>query len=153
MATLTLVVPKEIPASGPLRIIVSVQGNLLHHFDPDLLETLTLEDFRDRDDRLVSRQLARLSLNTCSRADVPLPDVNIKEAFMGHDTSDSWSFIVKVDCSVSSLDSDHGVVYLQSKKELDDEGNVEFVPVVPRTAKAKAKYGQYEVFPVGDEGR
>jgi hypothetical protein len=60
--------------------------------------------------------------------------------------------LVKVNCSISSTDNDDTcVVYLQAKKELNDEGNVEFVAVVPETAEAKAKYGYYVVlFPVED---
>ena len=147
MATLALVVPKEFPASGPLRIIVCIQGSLLHYFDPELPETLTLEDFRGRGNHPVSRQLARLALGTCSRSEVPSSDVNIKEAIMGHPSSDSWSLLVSVDCSISSTEDEHCVIYFQANKELDDEGNVAFVPVVPRTAQAKKKYGYYEMFP------
>lgn len=151
MTTLTLVVPKEFPTSGPLRIIMCVEGYLLHYFDPDLDENLTRDDFQDRPDRPVTRRLARMALNTCSRSQVPLSDVNIREAFMGHAANDTWGLIVKVDCAISSRDNDDNcVVYLEAKKDLNDEGNVEFIPVVPQTAKAKAKYGSYEMFPVED---
>ena len=149
MTTLTLAVAREFPASGPLRIIVCVEGYLLHHFDSDLDENLTKDDFQSRPDFPVSRQLARMALDTCSRSHVPLTDVNIKEAFMGHYASDEWALIVKVDCSISSIDNDDNhVVYLQAKKELNDEGNVEFVAVVPEMAEAKAQYGYYTMFPV-----
>lgn len=92
-----------------------------------------------------------MALDTCLRSQVPLSDVNIKEAFMGHETRDEWGLLVKVDCSFSSTDNGGNcVVYLEAKKELNDEGNVEFVAVVPETAKAKAKYGYYTMFPAED---
>lgn len=146
MATLNLVVSKEFPSSGPLRIIACIEGNLLHHFDPDLPVTLTSEDFTGRGNHPVSRQLARLALNTCSQPEVPRPDVNIKEAVMRHPASDSWSLLVSVDCLISSTDNEPSVVYFEANNELDDEGKVTFVPVVPRTTQAKRKYGYYEVF-------
>lgn len=138
MSTLTLVVPKVFPASGPLRIIVSVPGPLLHHFDSDLTENVERKDLMRLGGHPVSHRIAQMAANTCQRSDFLLREV--VESFMEHSANDSWDLVVKVDCSVPSTESDPFIAYFQANKELDDEGQVEFIPIVPRTARARAKY-------------
>lgn len=111
---------------------------LLHHFDKSLTADLRMSDFIARPERPISRQLVRMALNTCFDSDVGTPE--IREGYMSRHNNDSWSFLVQADCSVPPDEDDPQVVYFQSKQELDDDGNVEFVPVVPRTAKARRRY-------------
>ena len=137
MATLTLVVPKEFPATGPLRIVVSVPGFLLHHFDPELTETVEKHHLERLHNHPVTSRIAQLAANTCGRSD---PIVEFRQAFMGHVSSEIWHLIVPLECSVPSTERDPPLVYLQANNDLDEDGNVELIPVVPRTAKARAKH-------------
>lgn len=147
METFTLEVAKTFPTSGPIRIIVCVNGPLLHHFDKSLPVDLAKDYFMTWPERPVSRRLARMAVNTCLGPDVEVP--KIREAYMGGLKNDGWALMIRVDLSVPPGEDDPQVVYLQSKAELDDDGNVVFIPVVPRTAKARAKY--HEIWTLHEE--
>lgn len=138
MEVLTLVVPKTFPTSGPIRIQVSVDGSLLQYFDDSLPSTLTERDFMGRLRHSISRQIARLAINTCLGTDVEVP--KIQEGFVSHPASENWHYLIQVDCSVPPDEKDPQVIYFHSNTELDDDGNVEFIPIVPRTANARRKY-------------
>lgn len=85
-----------------------------------------------------SRELVRMAIITCSRPDIITPE--IREAYMTSSRNDSWSLWIQADCSIPKDEKDPPVVAFQANVELDDDGNVEFIPIVPRTAKARAKY-------------
>ena len=62
--SLTLIVPKVFPLSGPLRIMVDVPHNLLHHFDSSLETDLKMESFMRGLHHPVSVELAQRAMST-----------------------------------------------------------------------------------------
>lgn len=138
METLTFVGASDFPPSVPLRIIIDVESTLLHHFDESLAVNLDRNKFRLRDKGPLTHNLARMAINTCLGPDVDVPET--KEAYMGHVASDEWQLVLQVDCSVPSDEDDPPVVYFESKQKVNDDGNVEFISVIPRTAAARVKY-------------
>ena len=96
-----------------------------------------MEDFMTQLEHPVSRELVRRAINTCLGPDVITPE--IREAYMTNHRNDSWSLLIQADCSVPKDERDPHIVSFQVNEELDDDGNVEFIPLAPRSAKARAK--------------
>ena len=138
MEKLTFVGGSNFPSSVPLRIIMDVESTLLHHFDESLAVNLDLKKFKLRKRGPLTYNLARMAINTCLGPDVEVPET--KEAYMGHIAHDEWQLLLQVDCSVPSDEDDPPVVYFESKREVNAEGKVEFMSVIPRTAAARVKY-------------
>ena len=99
-----------------------------------------MEEFMTHLDHPVSRELARRAISTCLGPDTNVATPKIQEAYMSSSRNDSWSLIIQADCAVPSDEKDPQLVCLQAKGELDEDGNVEFIPLVPHTTKARAKY-------------
>lgn len=74
--SLTLVVPKVFPSSGPLRVMVDVPHTLLHHFDPSLETDLELESFMRELQHPVSLELAQRAMTTCFGPDNTIPKIH-----------------------------------------------------------------------------
>lgn len=85
----------------------------------------------------VASRIAQLAANTCGRSD---PIVEFPQVVMSHVSSEIWHLIVPLECSIPSTEQDPPVVYLEGKDDLGEDGNVEFIPLVPQTAKARTKY-------------
>jgi hypothetical protein len=120
----------------------------LHHFDSNLPENVEAVDLKLHRGHPVSRQIAEMAANTCQRSDALLSKVH--EAYSGNTKNNSWALLVKVDCSVPSTDDDPAVAYFHANKELNEEGKVEFIPIVPRTTRARARY--QSIYQSGDAG-
>ena len=135
---LTLVVPKVLPEPGPLRVMVDVPHTLLHHFDPSLEADPDLKSFMKKGHHSVSLELARLAMATCLGPDKTLPEIH--EAYMSSERNDKWALRVYFDYLIPAGNKNPPVVSFQANEDLDEDGNVEFIPFVPRTEKAREKY-------------
>jgi len=145
MSALILVAPKTLPSSTPLRISMMVPNILLHYFDPSLDKNPSMADVVKQRVNIVSRELAQKAIYTCLGPVAITP--RIREAYHFkrpfESGNDPWSLWIQIDCSVSGDEEDLPMVYFQAEKELDEDGNVRFVAVVPQTAKAKERYKMY----------
>ena len=91
----------------------------------------------------VSCELVQRAITTCSRPDIIAPE--IREIYMASSRNDSWSLWIQADCSIPKDEEDPPVVAFHANVELDDDGNVESIPIVPRNAKARAKYNIFDL--------
>ena len=147
--SLTLVVPKVFPSSGPLRVMVDVPHTLLHHFDPSLEIDLELESFMRELQHPVSLELARRAMTTCFGPDNTIPKIH--ESFISSKRNNRWTFRIHFDYLIPAGEKNPPVVSFQANEDLDEDGNVEFLPILPRTEKAREKYnGTVVDLPEGD---
>src|SRR6266487_4652787 len=93
--SLTLVVPKSFPSSGPLRVMVTVPSTLLHHFDPSLESNLNMEQFMRKVNHPVSLELTRRAMTTCLGPNIPVPKIH--EGYMSNPRNGTWGLRVHFD--------------------------------------------------------
>ena len=146
---LTLVVPKVFPRSGPLRVMVDVPHTLLCHFDPSLEADLELELFMRELQHPVSLELARRAMTTCFGPDNTIPKIH--ESFISSERNNRWTLRIHFDYLIPAGEKNPPVVSFQANEDLDEDGNVEFIPILPRTEKARGKYNSTVIdLPEGD---
>jgi len=147
--SLTLVVPKVFLSSGPLRVIVDVPHTLLHHFDPSLETDLEVESFMRELQHPVSLKLAQRAMTACLGPDNTIPkDPRI---LMSSKRNNRWTLRIHFDYWIPAGEKNPPVVSFQANEDLDEDGNVEFLPILPRTEKARGKYNSTVIdLPEGD---
>ena len=151
---LQLVVPKTFPSTGPLRIIVQVPSFLLQQFSAcvdSTVEALGPHEFlKEESSDCVTDELARRAITTCFGSDAKLPAQIIK-AYVGRINSDEWSFKIHFDCDIPIEQTNPPVAAFYCQNELDEDGNAEFIALVPKTEKAKWKHNNALVIPSHQE--
>lgn len=87
----------------------------------------------------VRDELARQAITTCFGSDAKLP-AQINKAYVARINNDEWSFKIYFDCDVPIEQINPPVAAFYCQTELDEDGNAEFIPLVPKTEKAKWKH-------------
>jgi hypothetical protein len=147
--SLTLIVPKVFPSSGPLRVMVDVPHTLLHHFDPSLESGLELESFMRELQHPVSLELAQRAMTTCFGPDNIIPKIH--ESFISSKRNNRWTLRIHFDYLIPAGEKNPPVISFQANEDLDEDGNVEFLPILLRTEKAREKYNSTVIdLPEGD---
>ena len=147
--SLTLVVPKVFPSSGPLLAMVDVPHTLLHHFDPSPETELELESFVRELQHPVSLELAQRPTATCFSPDNTIPKIH--ESFISSKRNNTWTLRIHFDYLIPAAEKNPPVVSFQANEDLDEDSNVEFLPILPRTEKAREKYNSTVIdLPEGD---
>lgn len=78
-------------------------------------------------------------MTTCLGLDIPVPKIH--EDYLSNPRNSTWSLRIYFPTIwVPSDEKNPAVVSFDANRDLDEDGNVEFIPILPRTEKAKAKY-------------
>ena len=108
---------------------------LLYHFDPSLEADLELESFMRELQRPVSLELAQRAMTTCFGPVSTIPKIH--ESFISSKRNNRWALRIHL---IPAGEKNTPVVSFQADEDLDEDGNVEFLPILSRTENAREKY-------------
>ena len=77
-------------------------------------------------------------MTTCFGPDIKIPKIH--ESFISSERNNKWTLRIHFDNLIPAGEKNPPIVSFQANQDLDDDGNVEFVPILPRTEKAREKY-------------
>jgi hypothetical protein len=97
----------------------------------------------------VSLELAQRATTTCFGPDNTIPKIH--ESFISSKRNNRWTLRIHFDYLIPAGEKNPPVVSFQANADLDEDGNVEFLPILPRTEKAREKYNSTVIdLPEGD---
>lgn len=118
-----------------------VPSTLLHYFDPSLDKDPSMTKLLAGRVHPVSRELAQRAMHTCLGPVGITP--KLRQAGWTDRDKSLWMLALHIDCLVSGDEEDPPVVYFQAKEDLDEDGNVRFIALVPQTAERRARYNVF----------